>query len=107
MTTEISSANPRITEYRNRINKSTLSNLAGGITPGQTSQASSDTVTVDISATTATMMENSNSAASQVRDVQMAEEVLRYSTTRMLQNTETAMLAQANQSPEQLMQMFR
>lgn len=51
--------------------------------------------------------QNLSSAESQIRDADMAQEMLNYSRSQILQQTGMAMLAQANQAPNQIMGLFR
>ncbi|MCE1245871.1 MAG: flagellin FliC, partial [Firmicutes bacterium] len=43
---------------------------------------------------------------SQIRDADMAEEMLSFSRAQILQSTGMAMLAQANQAPQSIMKLF-
>jgi flagellin len=51
--------------------------------------------------------ENLTSAESRIRDVDMAEEMVNLTKNQILQQAGTAMLAQANQSPQAVLQLLR
>jgi flagellin len=51
--------------------------------------------------------ENLVAAESRIRDVDMAEEMVNLTKTQILQQAGTAMLAQANQSPQAVLQLLR
>jgi len=54
-----------------------------------------------------TAQQNIRQAESQIRDADMAQETLAFSKAQILQQTGLAMLAQANQQPQQIMSLFR
>ena len=54
-----------------------------------------------------TTSENLNSAQSQIADVDMASEMMTYSKNNVLSQAAQAMLAQANQQPQQVLQLLR
>jgi flagellin len=58
-------------------------------------------------AVTAAYQENLVSAESRIRDVDMAEEMVNLTKNQILQQAGTAMLAQANQSPQAVLQLLR
>jgi flagellin len=58
-------------------------------------------------AVTGTYQENLTSAESRIRDVDMAEEMVNLTKNQILQQAGTAMLAQANQSPQAVLQLLR
>jgi len=58
-------------------------------------------------AVTASYQENLTSAESRIRDVDMAEEMVNLTKNQILQQAGTAMLAQANQSPQAVLQLLR
>ena len=58
-------------------------------------------------AVTASYQENLTSAESRIRDVDMAEEMVSLTKNQILQQAGTAMLAQANQSPQAVLQLLR
>lgn len=51
--------------------------------------------------------ENLQAAESRIRDVDMAKEMMNYTKLSILQQASTAMLAQANQSPQGVLQLLR
>ena len=51
--------------------------------------------------------ENLTSAESRIRDVDMAEEMMKYSTSNILQQAAQSMLSQANQQPSQVLSLLR
>lgn len=51
--------------------------------------------------------ENIQAAESRIRDVDMAKEMMSYSKTNILMQASTAMLAQANQAPQTVLQLLR
>jgi len=51
--------------------------------------------------------ENLQAAESRIRDVDMAKEMMNYTKLGILQNASTAMLAQANQAPQGVLQLLR
>ncbi|MDQ5985816.1 MAG: A-type flagellin [Syntrophus sp. SKADARSKE-3] len=59
------------------------------------------------SATLATTIENTTAAESVIRDTDMAKEMTTLSKNQILMQAGTAMLAQANQAPQQLLSLFR
>jgi flagellin len=56
---------------------------------------------------TGVYQENLTSAESRIRDVDMAEEMVNLTKNQILQQAGTAMLAQANQSPQAVLQLLR
>ncbi len=54
-----------------------------------------------------TSSENLQAAESRIRDVDMAKEMMNYSKTNILQQAAQAMLAQANQAPQGVLQLLR
>ncbi len=54
-----------------------------------------------------TYQENLTSAESRIRDVDMAEEMVNLTKNQILQQAGTAMLAQANQAPQSVLQLLR
>ncbi len=54
-----------------------------------------------------TSSENLTSAESRIRDVDMASEMSEYSKNNILSQAAQAMLAQANQQPQQVLQLLR
>ena len=56
---------------------------------------------------TAVYQENLTSAESRIRDVDMAEEMVNLTKNQILQQAGTAMLAQANQAPQAVLQLLR
>jgi flagellin len=59
------------------------------------------------SATLATTIENTSAAESVIRDADMAAEMTTLSKNQILMQAGTAMLAQANQAPQQLLSLFQ
>jgi flagellin len=59
------------------------------------------------SATLATTIENTTAAESVIKDVDMASEMTNLSKQQILMQAGTAMLAQANQAPQQLLSLFK
>ncbi|MDU1348937.1 MAG: flagellin, partial [Clostridium argentinense] len=51
--------------------------------------------------------ENLQAAESRVRDVDMAKEMMNFSKNNILQQAAQAMLAQANQAPQGVLQLLR
>ena len=51
--------------------------------------------------------ENMNAAVSTISDIDMAEEMTEYTAQNVLVQTATSMLAQANDAPEQLLQLLQ
>ena len=51
--------------------------------------------------------ENLQAAESRIRDADMAEEMIRFTKHQILQQSGTAMLAQANQAPQSVLQLLR
>jgi flagellin len=51
--------------------------------------------------------ENLSSAESRIRDVDMASEMMKFSTSNILQQAAQSMLAQANQQPSQVLQLLQ
>jgi flagellin len=58
-------------------------------------------------AVTGSYQENLTSAESRIRDVDMAEEMVALTKNQILQQAGTAMLAQANQAPQAVLQLLR
>ena len=58
-------------------------------------------------AVTGSYQENLTSAESRIRDVDMAEEMVNLTKNQILQSAGTAMLAQANQAPQAVLQLLR
>ena len=58
-------------------------------------------------AVTGSYQENLTSAESRIRDVDMAEEMVNLTKNQILQQAGTAMLAQANQAPQAVLQLLR
>jgi flagellin len=56
---------------------------------------------------TAVYQENLTSAESRIRDVDMAEEMVDLTKNQILQQAGTAMLAQANQAPQSVLNLLR
>jgi flagellin len=56
---------------------------------------------------TSVYAENLQSAESRIRDVDMAEEMVKLTKAQILQQAGTAMLSQANQSPQSVLQLLR
>ena len=54
-----------------------------------------------------TASENLTTAESRIRDVDMASEMSEYSKQNILSQAAQAMLAQANQQPQQVLQLLR
>ncbi|MDR1157002.1 MAG: flagellin, partial [Oscillospiraceae bacterium] len=54
-----------------------------------------------------TVSENLTSAESRIRDVDMAKEMMNFTKNNILQQAATAMLAQANQAPQTVLQLLR
>jgi flagellin len=54
-----------------------------------------------------TASENLSAAESRIRDVDMAKEMMNFTKTNILQQAATAMLAQANQQPQGVLQLLR
>jgi flagellin len=54
-----------------------------------------------------TVSENLTSAESRIRDVDMAKEMMAFTKNNILQQAATAMLAQANQAPQTVLQLLR
>jgi flagellin len=54
-----------------------------------------------------TYQENLTSAESRIRDVDMAEEMVNLTKNQILQQAGTAMLAQANQAPQSVLNLLR
>jgi flagellin len=52
-------------------------------------------------------VENLTAAESRIRDVDMAEEMVKLTKSQILQQAGTAMLSQANQSPQSVLQLLR
>jgi flagellin len=55
----------------------------------------------------ASAVENLTAAESRIRDVDMAEEMVKLTKSQILQQAGTAMLSQANQSPQSVLQLLR
>jgi flagellin len=51
--------------------------------------------------------ENLQAAESRIRDLDMAEEMMAFTKNNILQQAATAMLAQANQQPQSVLQLLR
>jgi len=51
--------------------------------------------------------ENLQAAESRIRDVDMAKEMMNFTKNNILTQAATAMLAQANQSPQTVLQLLR
>jgi flagellin len=51
--------------------------------------------------------ENLQAAESRIRDLDMAEEIMAFTKNNILQQAATAMLAQANQQPQSVLQLLR
>ncbi len=58
-------------------------------------------------ANTASLVQNTQAAVSTIKDADMAQEMTEFSRLQILQQAGTAMLAQANQAPQQVLQLFR
>ena len=58
-------------------------------------------------AVTGSYQENLTSAESRIRDVDMADEMVKLTKNQILQQAGTAMLAQANQAPQAVLQLLR
>jgi len=56
---------------------------------------------------TSTTVENLQAAESRIRDVDMAKEMMSYTKFNILQQASTAMLAQANQAPQGVLQLLQ
>jgi flagellin len=54
-----------------------------------------------------TVSENLTSAESRIRDVDMAKEMMTFTKNNILQQAATAMLAQANQAPQTVLQLLQ
>lgn len=54
-----------------------------------------------------TSAENLQAAESRIRDVDMAKEMMEFTKQNILQQVATAMLAQANQAPQTVLQLLR
>ena len=54
-----------------------------------------------------TSAENLQAAESRIRDLDMAEEIMAFTKNSILQQAATAMLAQANQQPQTVLQLLR
>jgi len=54
-----------------------------------------------------TAAENLTAAESRIRDVDMAKEMMEFTKDNILQQAATAMLAQANQQPQTVLQLLR
>ncbi|OQV42480.1 flagellin, partial [Bacillus velezensis] len=54
-----------------------------------------------------TSSENLTSAESRIRDVDMASEMMEYTKNNILTQASQAMLAQANQQPQQVLQLLK
>lgn len=54
-----------------------------------------------------TSSENLTAAESRIRDVDMAKEMMNYTKNNILMQAATAMLAQANQLPQAVLQLLR
>jgi flagellin len=54
-----------------------------------------------------TAAENLQAAESRIRDVDMAKEIMEFTKTNILQQASQAMLAQANQAPQSVLQLLR
>ncbi len=54
-----------------------------------------------------TSSENLSAAESRIRDVDMAKEMMEMTKNNILQQASQAMLAQANQNPQQVLQLLR
>ncbi|MCW2974171.1 MAG: Flagellin protein FlaA, partial [Thermoleophilia bacterium] len=55
----------------------------------------------------ATQQENLMSAESRIRDVDVAAEMTQFTRTKVMQQAASAMLAQANQAPQHLLQLLK
>ena len=55
----------------------------------------------------ASSSENMTTAESRIRDVDMAKEMMEYTKNSILMQAAQAMLAQANQQPQQVLQLLR
>ena len=60
-----------------------------------------------VAANLATTIENLDSARSTLMDVDVAEEMTKFTTNQVMTQAATAMLAQANQLPQNLMQLLQ
>ena len=58
-------------------------------------------------ANTASLVQNTQAAVSTIKDADMAQGMTEFSRLQILQQAGTAMLAQANQAPQQVLQLFR
>ncbi|NHN19420.1 flagellin, partial [Bacillus amyloliquefaciens] len=54
-----------------------------------------------------TSSENLQSAESRVRDLDMSKEMVKFSKNQIISQAGTSMLAQANQSPQNVLQLLR
>ncbi|MCX8130701.1 MAG: flagellin, partial [Clostridia bacterium] len=54
-----------------------------------------------------TAAENLQASESRIRDVDMAQEMMKYTKNNILNQAATAMLAQANQAPQGVLQLLR
>lgn len=54
-----------------------------------------------------TSAENTQSAESRIRDIDMAQEMMEYTKSNILQQAATAMLTQANQAPQAILQLLK
>ncbi|MCL2689107.1 MAG: hypothetical protein FWE57_04585 [Chitinispirillia bacterium] len=54
-----------------------------------------------------TASENLQASESRIRDVDMAKEIMEYTKNSILQQASQAMLAQANQTPQSVLQLLR
>jgi flagellin len=54
-----------------------------------------------------TAAENLQASESRIRDVDMAKEMMEFTKQNILQQAATAMLAQANQAPQTVLQLLR
>jgi flagellin len=70
-------------------------------------RAKSESISEDSSAVPATAANNLDAAQARVRDVDMAKEMLEFTKTNILNQAATAMLAQANQAPQAVLQLLR
>jgi len=52
-------------------------------------------------------VENLTASESRIRDTDMAQEMTNFTRTQILSQAGTAMLAQANQAPQQVLQLLR
>ena len=98
--------------------------MAHGVTAAQTALTNIDTAISNVSTSRATLgatqnrlehkinnlnvaVENLSASESRIRDTDMASEMMSFTRAQVLSQAGTAMLAQANQAPQSVLQLLR